>query len=102
LDLNINVEGDGPTRTVRLEGACDLATAPGLRGVLLPLTPPEVMELVIDVSELYHLASTGLGVVLGAVRRMREGGGDLVILGARGRVLETLELTGVAKVVRLE
>jgi anti-sigma B factor antagonist len=102
VELSIKVEGDGPTRIVRLEGSCDLATAPGLRGVLLPLTPPDVQELVIDCSELFHLASTGLGVILGAVRRMREGGGDLVILGARGRVLEALELTGVAKVVRLE
>jgi anti-sigma B factor antagonist len=102
VDLSIKVEGDGPTRVVRLEGSCDLATAPGLRGVLLPLVPPEVMELVIDVSELTYIASTGLGVLLGALRRMHEGGGELTILGARGRVLETLELTGVAKVVRLE
>jgi anti-sigma B factor antagonist len=101
VDLSIKVEGEGERRTVVLEGSCDLATAPGLRGVLLPLQPPDVMVLTIDASALDHIASTGLGVLIGALRRMREGGGDLVISGAHGRVLETLQLTGLAEVIRL-
>lgn len=101
MDLSIKVEGKGEHRTVRLEGSCDLATAPGLRSVLLPLVPPAVTELTIDASRLDHIASTGLGVLIGALRRMREGGGDLVISGAHGRVLETLQVTGLAEVIRL-
>lgn len=102
MDLDIRIEGDGNHRTVRLSGSSDLASVPALREALQPLRPPDVTTLVLDLSELEHLDSTGLGVILGALRRLREGDGDLVIQGARGPVLSLLELLGLDRVVRLE
>jgi anti-sigma B factor antagonist len=100
-DLTIRVEGDGPSRTVRLVGTCDLATVPALREALMPLAPPEVKRLVINVSELEFCDSTGLGTMLGALRRMREGGGEFSIAGAHGTVLRLLQITGLDSIVPL-
>ncbi|MGH7857212.1 MAG: STAS domain-containing protein [Candidatus Binatia bacterium] len=102
MDLDIRVEGDGEHRTVHLSGSGDLASVPALREALQPLRPPEVTRLVLDVSELTHLDSTSLGVVLGALRRLREGTGDLVIRGARGPVLSLIRVVGLDRVVHLE
>jgi anti-sigma B factor antagonist len=101
VDLNIRVDESGTTRTVRLGGSCDLATAPALRQTLHGLVPPEVNYFVIDVSELEFIDSTGLGVVLGAMRRLREGGGSLAIAGATGIVRRVLEITDLDKVIPL-
>lgn len=100
-DLTINIESEGDSRTVRLEGTCDLATVPQLREALMPLAPPEVKRLVIDVSELEFCDSTGLGTMLGALRRMREGNGEFSISGAHGTVLRLLQITGIDALVSL-
>lgn len=102
MDLEIRVEGEGEGRTVRLSGSSDLASAPRLREALQPLRPPDVVTVVLDLSELVHLDSTGLGVLLGTLRRLREGGGDLVVRGAHGAVRRLLELVGLDRVIRLE
>lgn len=100
-DLQIRIEGQGTKRIVYLEGMCDLATVPQLRQALMALGPPDVMELVVDVNLLEFCDSTGLGTMLGALRRMREGGGEFGIAGARGSVLRLLEITGLDNVVPL-
>ena len=100
-DLDIRIEGDGAERVVRLEGSCDLATVPDLRQALMPLAPPEVTRLVLDVTNLEFCDSTGLGTMLGALRRMKEGGGEFAIAGAQGTVLRLLQITGLDKIVPL-
>lgn len=101
MDLAINVRENGPSRTVVLAGSCDLSTAPHLRQALQGLVPPEVTDVTIDVTDLDFIDSTGLGVVLGAMRRLREGRGVLRIAGARGIVLRVLEITDLDKVIPL-
>jgi anti-sigma B factor antagonist len=101
LDLRITTTENGASRTVRLEGTCDLATAPELRNALQPLLPPEVQEVIVDVSALEFIDSTGLGVILGAMRRLREGAGTLRIAGATGTVRRVLEITDLDKVIPL-
>lgn len=101
MDLTIGVDAQSKRRVVRMEGSCDLATAPRLRQTLQPFVPPEVEEVVLDVSALEFIDSTGLGVVLGAMRRLREGGGTLRIAGAHGIVRRVLEITDLDKVIPL-
>ncbi len=98
-DLKIKIVGDATSRTVHLEGTCDLATVPALREALMPLAPPEVETLTIDVSQLEFCDSTGLGTMLGALRRMREGDGAFAIAGAQGTVLRLLQITGLDSIV---
>jgi anti-sigma B factor antagonist len=100
-DLDITVRGDGADRTLHLEGACDLASAPKLREVLVGLRPPHVRNLLVDVTSLDFIDSTGLGLLLGALRRLREAGGDMRIAGARGAVRRVLEITDLDKVFTL-
>jgi anti-sigma B factor antagonist len=101
VDLNIRVDESGTSRHVYLSGSCDLATAPALRQTLHALNPPEVNDVILDVRDLEFIDSTGLGVVLGAMRRMREGGGALAIAGANGIVRRVLEITDLDKVIPL-
>lgn len=101
MDLTIAIAENGTNRTVRLDGTCDLATAPELRQALQPLVPPDVKEVTLDLSALEFIDSTGLGVILGAMRRLREGGGTLRIAGASGTVRRVLEITDLDKVIPL-
>ncbi len=101
MDLSIKITENGSARVVRLEGSCDLATAPKLRQALHSLAGADVTEVFLDVRELQFIDSTGLGVVLGAMRRLRETGGTLRIAGAQGIVRRVLEITDLDKVIPL-
>jgi anti-sigma B factor antagonist len=99
MELKITIDSVGRQRTVRLEGECDLASAPALREALRPLVPPDVKEVIIDASGLDFIDSTGLGVFVGANKRLREGGGELKIAGAMGAVQRVLEVTGLGRAI---
>lgn len=99
MQLRIRVDGDGARRVVRLSGECDIASAPQLQEVLATLRGPDVTEIVIDATDLDFLDSTGLGTLVGALKRMRESGGELRIAGARGPVRRVLQITGLDRVI---
>ena len=102
MELEIGVIEDGDRRIVKLEGSCDLATAPSLRQTLHALTGPGVTDVILEVSELEFIDSTGLGVVRGAMRRLREAGATLRIAGAQSIVRRVLEITDLDKVIPLQ
>jgi anti-sigma B factor antagonist len=101
MDLRVQVIGESASRTVSLNGTCDLATAPELREALAVISPPDVTDVMLDVSDVDFMDSTGLGIVLGLLRRLREGGGTMKIAGAHGAVRRLLELTELDKVIPL-
>lgn len=99
MQLRIQITGEGPRRTVRLGGECDIASAPELREALVELHEQDVREVVLDLSALDFLDSSGIGVIVSALKRLRESGGDLRVTGAQGPVRKVLELTGLDRVL---
>jgi anti-sigma B factor antagonist len=66
--------------------AVDAAFASGARSILL------------DVTHVPYLDSSGIGELLAAMRHARETGGKVVLFGQRGKIHEILDLT---KLIRL-
>lgn len=56
-------------------------------------------RLVIDLSDVPFVDSSGLGAIIGVVRRIREGGGEVTIQCTRPALLRLLETTGFTNVV---
>lgn len=98
--LNIRSEGTGDRRILRLSGECDIATAPRLHEALVPLRG-EVRELVLDLSGLEFIDSSGVAVIAGALKWVRESEGTLVVSGARGPVRKVFEITGLDRAIPL-
>ena len=99
--LTVKVEEQGASRVVRLSGECDIASAPQLQEALKSMRGPDITEVIVDATELDFMDSTGLGVVMGALKRLKESGGTLKIAGARGPVRRVLEVTGLDRVIPL-
>jgi anti-sigma B factor antagonist len=95
------VDGDWGVLTV--SGEVDLATGPALRERLDELVRSGVRHLVVDLAGVSFLDSVGLGVLVGAVKRLRavDPSGSLRLAGAGEWVAKLFELTGLLGVFRM-
>lgn len=99
MNFRLEMGHAGPRRVISLFGECDIATAPRLKDAIWPLTGGGTDELILDLSGLDFLDSSGLGVIVGAHKRLRESGGVLKLAGPQGPALKVLQLTGLDKVI---
>jgi anti-sigma B factor antagonist len=84
--------GEG-TFVVGLTGEVDLYTAPELKSELLRLVAEEPTRIIVDLSGATFVDSTTLGVLLGAVKRLRMIGGELVIVCSDLNIRRILSIT---------
>ena len=84
-----------------VRGEVDLYTAPKLRERLMAATDG-VNRLVLDLREVTFLDSTGISVIVSVLKRMREGGGDLVLRSPTEAVRKVLEMTRLDNVLTIE
>ena len=97
LAFTVTVEDDGNPSVVRVEGELDSFTAAGLReGFGSVVGRPAT---VVDIREVPFLDSSGLGALLGGIRRLREAGGAVALCCTRPSVLRLLAVTGVDRTV---
>jgi len=92
--------GDGEV-VVAVRGEIDLVTAPALWETLVEVIP-DTKRLVVDLSETAFIDSTGLGVLVRTLKRMRHGGGALVLRGPRPNARKVLRITGLDRVMTIE
>jgi anti-sigma B factor antagonist len=88
----------GSLPLLRVRGEVDIYTAPRLKEAVIAALHPDVPSLIIDLSEVGFLDSTGLQVLMSAKRRTAERGGEVYILGARDHVQRVFYLLGLEKV----
>jgi anti-sigma B factor antagonist len=97
--FSVFVSGSPQRPVVHVAGELDAYTAPRLRDELVEVAGAEPEEVVLDLTHLTFTDSTGLGVIVGALKQQRARGGDLSIRGARPGIRKVLEITGVARVL---
>jgi anti-sigma B factor antagonist len=89
------VEGDG-TRIVRLTGELDLVSADAVRSAVVHAGGPTV---VVDLSGLEFIDSSGLSALLTARRQLTSTGHRLVLSGAKGAARRAFEVSGLDDVL---
>jgi anti-sigma B factor antagonist len=92
-------EGHAAVVVVTVVGELDMATAPRLRQALVEATGHGARGVVVDLGAVDFLDSTGLGVLLGAVKRIRGVGGDLVLARAAPQVARVFEVTRLIEIL---
>ena len=95
--LTTHEERDGWT-VLHVHGEVDLTTVPRLRGELADLLRDGGPHLIVDLDDVGHLDSAGLGVLLGAVRRARAADGDVRFVSTRPGVLRLFAVTGLDEI----
>jgi anti-sigma B factor antagonist len=98
IEFRLDVESRGDGRAVlRVAGEVDVYTAPQIREQIRDLAAKGTVHLIADLSPVEFIDSSGLGVLIGGLRRVREDDGSLVLVITTRRVLRVFQLTGLTK-----
>lgn len=98
MDLTLTTrEADGKI-VVAVGGEIDVYTAPKLRDKISELVATGAYDIVVDMHEVEFLDSTGLGVLVGGLKKVRAHDGSLRLVCNQDRLLRIFRITGLAKV----
>jgi len=99
--MNLRVETRQPREgiaVISLAGEGDVYTSPRGKQEIVNLLNSDVTRMVVDLTGVEYLDSTGLGVLIGGLKRARERDGDLKLICDNVRILRIFEITGLTKI----
>ena len=98
VDLKLGHYSKDGIEVVDVEGEIDIYTAPRLRDLLLDLASKTSYQLIVNLEKVGFLDSTGLGVLIGGLKRVRAHDGSLDLVCTQERILRIFRITGLTKV----
>ncbi len=101
MELSLSTRDMADRTVVEVAGEIDVYTAPQLRERLINLVESGARQVVVDLGRVEFLDSTGLGVLVGALKRLRSAGGELTLVCAQERLLKIFRITGLDRVFTL-
>ena len=101
MDLGLDVDVTDGVPVVAVRGEVDFGSAPRLRELLVSTAMEGNRQAVVDLRAVDFLDSTGLGVLVGALKRYRTLGGDLHLVISTTRIRSVFELTGLTTAFRI-
>jgi anti-sigma B factor antagonist len=93
------VEPGNGCAVLRVRGEVDVFTAPLLRERLLDLAENGAVHVIVDLSDVIFLDSTGLGVLVGGLKRVRAHNGSLRLVISAERIIRIFRITGLLTVL---
>jgi anti-sigma B factor antagonist len=98
VDLTLETRDVEGRTIVSVGGEIDVYTAPKLRDKITELVAAGTFDIVIDMEAVEFLDSTGLGVLVGGLKKVRAHDGSLHLICNQDRLLKIFRITGLAKV----
>ena len=98
MQFEVNVAPVGSWTVMAVAGEVDVATAPRLRKEVVALLGEGHDRVVVDLEAVDFVDSTGLGVLIGVLRRVNAVGGSLRLVCTTDRILDLFALTGLDRI----
>lgn len=98
-DIDISTTDTG-VDVVRLSGRLNMASAPDLATLVGDRVRDGHTRIVVDMSGVEFMDSSGLGVLVACLKQTREAGGDLRLAAPSPQVSTVLDLTNLSTIMR--
>ncbi len=98
MELGIDVRRIASHAVVDVKGEIDVYTAPKLREKLIELVSEGSYDVVVNLEGVDFLDSTGLGVLVGALKRVKAHDGSLSLVCTQDKILKIFKITGLTRV----
>ncbi|KAB3532228.1 STAS domain-containing protein [Alkaliphilus serpentinus] len=87
---------------IQLNGEVDVYTAGQLKETFISLLEEKKESIKIDASELEYIDSTGLGVLIGILKRLKQDNKNIIIINIKPSIKKLLNITGLDKIFVIE
>jgi anti-sigma B factor antagonist len=101
VELSLATREQAGHAVVEVRGELDVYTASMLRQRLIEIIDAGAERVVVDLRRVDFLDSTGLGVLVGALKRLRMAGGDMVLVCDSEKLLKIFRITALDRVFAL-
>ena len=98
MNLKLGHYNKDGIEVIDIAGTIDISTAPRLRELLIDLISNDNYQLIVNLERVEFLDSTGLGVLVGGLKRVRAHDGSLDLVCTQERILKIFRITGLTKV----
>lgn len=98
VDVSVTSRQSGDRTVIEVKGEIDVYTAPALREEISSLVDAEHTTIVVDLTQVSFMDSTGLGVLVGALKKVRTLGGDLSLVINEEKILKVFRITALTQV----
>ncbi|WP_169164355.1 STAS domain-containing protein [Cellulomonas taurus] len=98
MDVTVSNTSENGRTVVDVTGEVDVYTAPALRERLIALVESGRTDLVVDLTQVRFMDSTGLGLLVGVLKRIRGLGGQLQLVIDAERLLKVFRITSLDQV----
>jgi anti-sigma B factor antagonist len=98
IDLVLESRTESGWGVLAVKGEVDLYTSPQLKDKVTEMVDRGHSRLVIDLTDVGFMDSSGLGVLVTALKRAREREGSLALVCPEGSVHKVLTITGLDRV----
>ncbi|MCA9242617.1 MAG: STAS domain-containing protein [Phycisphaerales bacterium] len=96
-DLSVRIEDSPEAPQVSLRGEVDLRTSPALRTQLLELVGRKPKRLIVDLSHVEYMDSSGVGTLVEIKRHTDRKSVRMVLVNPQARVRSLFEITRLEK-----
>ncbi|MBQ8349107.1 MAG: STAS domain-containing protein [Ruminococcus sp.] len=100
--MNIDIKSENGSAIAKLSGEIDHHNAKELRNQLdkfiISAQPP---ELVMDFKNITFMDSSGIGLIMGRSKLMKECGGKLEVRNSQPYIKRVLKLSGIERIVKI-
>jgi anti-sigma B factor antagonist len=82
----------GDETTLRIEGLLDAVSTAELRPIIESVVAEKRGRVIVDLSSLRLIDSSGVGAIVSLYKRVRADGGEVTVVGVRGQPLAIFRL----------
>ncbi|MGL5330553.1 MAG: STAS domain-containing protein [Peptostreptococcaceae bacterium] len=102
ININSTLDSQNDFWSVSLEGELDVSTSDKLKEHLHGLVDKEILDMKINLENLEYIDSTGLGVMIGVLKKLKVGNKEIYIVNPRSNVRKIFSITGLDKIFKVE
>lgn len=102
--MNIKVSSktiDDAVELVEVNGEIDIYTSPSVKESINSLIAKGSYNFIINLDQVRYIDSTGLGVLIGALKKVREHDGHIYLVCVDQQIKKVFNITGLVKIFRI-
>jgi stage II sporulation protein AA (anti-sigma F factor antagonist) len=103
VSLNIDMETKNDVLCIRLSGELDHHSADELREkAITVIEKNDIRHIVLNLEHLAFMDSSGLGVILGRYKQIKQVHGEMVVCAISPAIQRLFDMSGLFKIIKME